>query len=114
MLTAETLPRHELVGLHVRVADSSDPTLVGCEGEVVSETTNTLVLESVARTSGQRQGSRSVRVPKAVATFEFRLDDVERRSTTDDSDAEYVVVDGERLVARPARRTERTGDSRWQ
>jgi len=54
-------------------------------------------------------------VPKAVATFEFRLDDcVERRSTTDDSDAEYVTVDGERLVARPARRTERTGDSPWQ
>jgi len=114
MLTAETLPRHELVGLHVRVADSSDPTLVGVEGEVVSETTNTLVV-GVARESERRQGSRSVRVPKAVATFEFRLDDcVERRSTTDDSDAEYVTVDGERLVARPARRTERTGDSPWQ
>jgi ribonuclease P protein subunit POP4 len=106
MLTAETLPRHELVGLHVRVADASDPTLVGCEGEVVSETTNTLVV----RVPEERpEGSRSVRVPKAVATFEFRL--------TDDapgSDPEYVTVDGERLVARPARRTERTGDSPWQ
>jgi len=112
MLTAETLPRHELVGLHVRVVDASDPTLVGCEGEVVSETTNTLVV-STAREG--REGSRSVRVPKAVATFEFRLDDpVEDGSTTDGSEAEYVVVDGERLVARPARRTERTGDSPWQ
>ena len=109
MLTAETLPRHELVGLHVRVADSSDPTLVGTEGEVVSETTNTLVIESVARSSEQRQGSRSVRVPKAVATFEFRLD-----AECSEDASEYVVVEGERLVARPARRTERTGDSRWQ
>ena len=111
MLTAETLPRHELAGLHVRVVDASDPTLVGCEGEVVSETTNTLVV-SVA--DERREGSRSVRVPKAVATFEFRLDDsVERRSATE-ADSEYVTVDGERLVASPARRTERTGDSRWQ
>ncbi|MFD1514833.1 ribonuclease P protein component 1 [Halomarina rubra] len=100
MLTAETLPRHELVGLHVRVADSSDPTLVGCEGTVVSETTNTLLLSA---------GSRSVRVPKAVATFEFRLD-----AECSEDASEYVVVEGERLVARPARRTERTGDSRWQ
>ena len=112
MLTAETLPRHELVGLHVRVADSSDPTLVGCEGEVVSETTNTLVVNVADE---RREGSRSVRVPKAVATFEFRLDGdcVGRRPTTE-ADSEYVTVDGERLVARPARRTERTGDSRWQ
>ncbi|MFC5972575.1 ribonuclease P protein component 1 [Halomarina salina] len=108
MLTAETLPRHELVGLHVRVADSSDPTLVGTEGEVVSETTNTLVV-SVARESGRRQGSRSVRVPKAVATFEFRLD-----GECSEDASEFVVVEGDRLVARPARRTERTGDSRWQ
>ena len=114
MLTAETLPRHELVGLHVRVVDASDPTLVGFEGEGVSETTNTLVVD-VAH-EGRREGSRSVRVPKAVATFEFRLDCAEPRSAadSDDSETEYVVVDGDRLVARPARRTERTGDSPWQ
>ncbi|WP_254535501.1 ribonuclease P protein component 1 [Halomarina litorea] len=102
MLTAETLTRHELAGLRVRVVESSDPTLVGVEGEVVDETTKTL---SVAREG--ETGSRLVQVPKAVATFEFEL-------PSEDGDTEYVVVEGERLVARPARRTEHTGDSRWQ
>jgi ribonuclease P protein subunit POP4 len=107
MLTAETLPRHELIGLRVRVVESSDPTLVGVEGEVVMETTNTL---SVAREG--ETGSRLVQVPKPVATFEFELPGGADPSATDD--AQFVVVDGERLVARPARRTEHTGDSRWQ
>jgi len=128
MLTAETLTRHELIGLHVRVVEASNSTLVGREGEVVMETTNTL---SVA-VAHEGEESRLVRVPKADATFEFRLppeESAEQRSaksaeqrsaesaedgSDDDAGAEYVVVEGKRLVARPARRTERTGDSRWQ
>ncbi len=113
MLTAETLTRHELIGLHVRVVESSDPTLVGVEGEVVMETTKTL---SVAREG--ETGSRLVQVPKGVATFEFALpaeDSAGPRPAADaGDDPTYVVVEGERLLARPARRTEHTGDSRWQ
>jgi ribonuclease P protein subunit POP4 len=96
MLTAETLPRHELIGLQVRVVESNDPTLVGCEGEIVMETKNTLTIAE-----GDRAKTRQV--PKAVATFEFAL-----------PNGEYVTVTGERLLARPARRTERTGGSQWQ
>lgn len=119
MLTAETLTRHELIGLHLRVVEASNPTLVGIEGEVVMETTNTLSVAVADDTDGDRagsEGSRLVRVPKADATFEFRLpsDDAEGAATDAGADPEYVVVDGEVLVARPARRTERTGDSRWQ
>ncbi|MFT4891484.1 MAG: ribonuclease P protein subunit POP4, partial [Halobacteriales archaeon] len=43
-LTPETLPRHELVGLPVRVADAPNPDLVGIEGRVVRETMRTLVV----------------------------------------------------------------------
>ena len=43
-LTPETLPKHELVGLHVRVVESTDPGRVGIEGRVVRETMQTLVL----------------------------------------------------------------------
>lgn len=100
MLTAETLPRHELIGLQVRVVESNDPTLVGCEGEIVMETMNTLTIEE-AEDEGTRMRTREV--PKAVATFEFAL-----------PNGEYVTVTGERLLARPARRTERTGGSQWQ
>lgn len=95
-----TLPRHELVGLPVRVVDATNPDLVGIEGTVVSETTNTLVVgteEEGVAASGTRQ------VPKAAATFEFEL-----------PSGRYVTVEGERLVARPARRTELTGDSIWR
>jgi ribonuclease P protein subunit POP4 len=98
MLTAETLPRHELIGLQVWVVESNDPTLVGCEGEIVMETKNTL---TIAEREGDRTKTRQV--PKAVATFEFAL-----------PNGKYVTVTGDRLLARPARRTERTGGSQWQ
>lgn len=99
-MNPETLPRHELVGLPVRVVDATNPDVVGIEGTVVSETTNTLVIGTDGAgvaASGTRQ------VPKATATFEFEL-----------PDGQFVTVEGERLVSRPARRTELTGDSIWR
>lgn len=92
-MNAETLPRHELAGLHVEVVDASSDDYVGIAGTIVDETRHTLVLGE----------GMTKRVPKAHATFEFRLPDGER-----------VVVDGERLVADPARRTETTGDNTWR
>jgi ribonuclease P protein subunit POP4 len=92
-LSPETLPRHELIGLRVAVVEATNPDLVGIAGEVVMETTNTLCVEGADRV---RQ------VPKVGTTFEFVLPD------------DRVVVEGTRLRSRPARRTERTGDSRWR
>ncbi len=133
-LTPETLPRHELNGLPVRVAESDDPGTVGLEGIVVIETTNTLQIE--VRDDG---GSRVVQVPKSGSVFEFAITDdaadLEKGSGTtskladsqpdssescsDESDragegVAYVTVDGSRLLSRPARRTETNGDSPWQ
>jgi ribonuclease P protein subunit POP4 len=95
-LDPATLPRHELVGLHVEVVEATDSGLVGIAGEVVRETANTLGIEP-SRNGRVRQ------VPKEAATFRFTLEDGQR-----------VVVEGERLVARPAERTERRGDSTWR
>ncbi|MFD1585622.1 ribonuclease P protein component 1 [Halorientalis brevis] len=113
-LTSATLPRHELIGLPVRVAAASNPDLVGVAGEVVMETTRTLSI--AATVSGVE---RVWQVPKADATFEFSTPDgqSEARSASTQSNGESretVTVEGERLVARPARRTERTGDSKWR
>jgi len=94
MATAATLPRHELVGLDAEVVEATDPTKVGIAGEVVTETTRTL---GIAGTDAVRH------VPKAEATLEFTL-----------ATGQVVAVEGDRLVARPARRTEETGDSRWR
>jgi|AntRauTorcE11898_2_1112593.scaffolds.fasta_scaffold07799_6 ribonuclease P protein subunit POP4 len=109
--TPETLARHELVGLDVRVVAASNPDLLDIDGEVVMETTNTLHIERADRACPARNDvPRDVRagiareklVPKAGTTFAFELD------------SETVRIEGERLVARPARRTEHTGDSTWR
>lgn len=71
--TPATLPRHELIGLPVRVAAAADPGLVGIGGVVVDETTATLAIEG--RREGTAGASRVFRVPKRVATFEFALTD---------------------------------------
>ncbi|WP_251343067.1 ribonuclease P protein component 1 [Haloplanus halophilus] len=125
-LTPETLPRHELVGLRVRVVESTNPDSVGIGGRVVDETMRTLVIE----------GDRVRRVPKRGTTFEFALPrtdeaaDAEKASgTTLELPSEtagrtgqsagcegvaYVTVDGARLLSRPALRTEKAGVSTWR
>lgn len=140
-LTPETLIRHELNGLPVRVVDATNPDLVGIEGRVVAETRGTLSVESADRVRQvQKQGS----------TFEFALTDEpadranrsgtaskrgsetagvrsgqsgpfseqrsEARQTPSDGGegVAYVTVDGARLLSRPELRTEKAGDSKWQ
>jgi ribonuclease P protein subunit POP4 len=92
MIAPETLARHELVGLSIRVVDDADDR-DGIAGEVVDETTRTLAIETDGKTKT---------VPKAEATFAVGL-----------PDGGSAVVAGDRLVARPARRTEPTGDTIW-
>ncbi|MDS0475501.1 ribonuclease P protein component 1 [Natrinema sp. 1APR25-10V2] len=85
-LTPETLPRHELNGLPVRVVESDDSSRVGLEGRVVIETTKTLSIEVCVppeaerwrggATAERRDGeSRVVMVPKSGSTFEFAITD---------------------------------------
>ncbi|WP_409348385.1 ribonuclease P protein component 1 [Natronorarus salvus] len=130
-LTPETLPRHELNGLPVRVVDAENADLIGISGIVVIESMKTVHVHSDS--NGE---SRVRQVPKAGSVFEFTLptDDAalsregdetagERdraggharagRRATRDSEAS-VTVDGDRLLSRPARRTETTGDSPWR
>lgn len=91
-MNAQTLPRHELAGLHAEVVESSNADLVGIEGTIVDETMHTLLVA----------GDGTKQVPKAAATFRVTLED------------ETVIIEGERLVARPARRTELTTPHTWR
>ncbi|SEO27301.1 ribonuclease P protein subunit POP4 [Halogranum amylolyticum] len=63
-LTPETLTRHELNGLSVRVVDAANPDLVGIAGRVVVETMQTLHIDD---------GTRVRQVPKRGVTLEFAL-----------------------------------------
>lgn len=116
-LTPETLPRHELNGLRARIVDAENDDLVGIAGRVVRETTKTLSI---------RGDDRVRQVPKSGTTFEFELPTDEAATAREgvgiaEEPAEragdsvtHVTVDGDRLLSRPARRTETTGESVWQ
>jgi len=91
-VTGEKLPRHELIGLRVKVTRSSNPLHVGIKGVVVDETENTLVIAD---------NSRRKRVPKENATYCF---------TT--SNGTFIEIEGERLLDRPADRIGRTSRRR--
>lgn len=85
----------ELIGLRVRVEESTDPTKEWIAGEVVDETRNTLVIET-------RSGDR--KVPKAECLFSFRYE------------GEWREVDGKLLVGRPEDRIKKARrlGGRWR
>ena len=99
--TAHTLTRHELVGLAVTVTDARNPDLVGIDGTVIHESEHTLRVRPGEPPLGD-PAERARQVPKHGTAFVFTL-----------ADGTTVEVAGERLVARPARRTEQRGDSPW-
>ncbi len=77
----QNLLRHELIGLSVEVADSSDQNLVGKKGTVVDETQNTIAIE---------EGDEVKSLQKSAVVLRVTL-----------PDGEQVQVDGKKLVARP-------------
>lgn len=44
-VTAENLPYHEIAGLHATIVNSTDTTLRGVSGVILSETRNTIFVE---------------------------------------------------------------------
>jgi len=65
MRNATNLLQHELIGLSMRIAKSTDRKQIGMHGIVVDETKNLLVLEG-------RDG-KIMRIPKLGRTFHFKL-----------------------------------------
>jgi ribonuclease P protein subunit POP4 len=87
MINPSNLVRHELIGLEVRVVESTNPSQVGLSGRVVDESRNILAIET-------RAGVRNL--PKEDCTFSFLLPSGER-----------VRVEGRLLVARPEDRVKK-------
>jgi len=81
MRTPENLVKHELIGLKVRIVESTNPKNIGMSGRVIDETRNTLVIE--------KADGRGVTLPKEAHVFSFEVGSV------------WVKVDGKLLVARP-------------
>ncbi len=80
-ITPKNLVRHELCGLAVKIAKSTDPTHIGLKGKVIDETYNTIKIET--------KGKEKI-IPKANTIFIFTLPNKTK-----------VEVDGKLLVGRP-------------
>ncbi|MDD3042076.1 MAG: ribonuclease P protein component 1 [Methanosarcinaceae archaeon] len=85
---------HELIGLFVKVVDSTNPSLIGIRGPVIDETKNMLLVET--------SQARELMIPKAGTEFIFRipakLSEKGRRSDT------FVKVQGNLLLSQPENR----------
>jgi len=84
-ITPHNIVRHELIGLAVKVAESTDKTLKGLRGRVVDETYGTLKIE----TARGKEAKEKI-VAKQNNVFIFTLPNKIK-----------VEVDGRLLVSRP-------------
>ena len=91
MITSQNIMSHEWIGLKVKIAKSTDPTLQGLEGVVRDETMNTFTIE----TNGKLR-----QVQKRKTTFRAQLP------------TENVDVDGSLLRFRPEDRVKK-GLRKW-
>ena len=91
MITAQNITAHEWIGLKVKVAKSTDPTLQGLEGIVRDETMNTFTIEA---------NGKLRQVQKQKTTFRAELS------------TENVEVNGSLLRFRPEDRVKK-GLRKW-
>jgi ribonuclease P protein subunit POP4 len=80
-ITSQNLVRHELIGLEVKIKESTDLSQKGIKGKVIDETYNTLKIEVK---------EKEKIVPKENSIFVFTLPNKTK-----------VQVDGKLLVSRP-------------
>jgi ribonuclease P protein subunit POP4 len=80
-ITPYNLVRHELIGLKLKIKDSTNKSQVGLTGRVIDETFKILKIET-------NKGEKSI--PKDVAIFIFTL-----------PNGTKVQVDGKILIGRP-------------
>lgn len=94
-LKPENLARNELIGLHLTVAESSNPGQIGITGQVIDETRNTFLLETKAKV---------VRLAKKNMSLVFILPDGQR-----------VRICGSVLISQPENRiSKRMQKTRWK
>jgi ribonuclease P protein subunit POP4 len=87
MITAANIYAHELVGLRVRVVESTNSSLTGITGTVVIETKNTMTI---------RSGNNTKQIAKSIA---------KKIEVTTPTGA--CFISGSSLIARPEDRVSR-------
>jgi ribonuclease P protein subunit POP4 len=84
MISPKNLVRHELIGLTVEVAESTNKFQIGIKGTIVDETKNILTIET---------GNRLKKIQKKGSVFIFKI-----------PDGKKVKVNGNKIAVRPEER----------
>jgi len=79
-VNAKNLPRHDLIGLCIRIVDAKNKSLVGLEGEIVNETRNMIEVDD---------GKKTRKIMKSQIKIEVEIQ------------GKKYEVDGRVLVGRP-------------
>ena len=79
-MNKKILAREELVGLHVKIKECSDPSWIGKSGLILDETKNTFLLKVANQ---QRM------IAKNIATFEFEYE------------GKKITLEGSKITYRP-------------
>jgi len=94
-LRPDNLARHELIGLHMTVGQSSNPCQAGLTGQVIDETRNTILLETK---------SKAARLAKKNMSLVFTL-----------PSGQKVGIAGSVLISQPENRiSKRMQKTRWK
>jgi ribonuclease P protein subunit POP4 len=92
-ITPQNLVRHELIGLEIKIKDSTNKNQKGLKGKVIDETYNTLKIET-------KEGKEKI-ITKNNSIFIFTL-----------PNGVKVEVDGKVLISRPEDRIKKK-IARW-
>jgi|TARA_B110000263_G_C15203818_1_gene461900 ribonuclease P protein subunit POP4 len=93
-ITPENISRHEFIGLDAKVVEAPNTSLINISGKIVNETMKTFHI-------GNKTNQTKI-IPKSGTKLEVKL-----------PNNDYVVVEGNYLISRPERRTQKTGGSIW-
>jgi len=92
-ITPKNLVRHELIGLNVEIAESTDSTFRNLKGRIIDETYNTFKIET--------KDGKEKTIPKKYCIFIFTLPNKTK-----------VQVEGKILIGRPEDRIKKKF-ARW-
>ena len=95
MISSKNIFYHELIGLELKVVDSSNPSLIGLCGTVIDETKKTLLIEVLEKDLSSNQNDfnfiyKEKLIQKDVSVFQFKV-----------PDGTIVEIDGKILLNRP-------------
>ncbi len=90
-LSPHNIIHHELIGIDIRVVDSTNSSLIGIEGRIVDETKNILTVETDAQEK---------KIPKSCSSFVFTIPSFDGKRYL----PLKIKVDGRLLLSQPENR----------